>query len=194
MNVEQALDSLEKTTGWLGGLIISGVLLTVSDTSTIKIGDVPFARAHAALIFFIAADIVFIHIFRRIMFVGDLIRNGDFASQERDILTLRYHSWALNPFFQSPKSPRYVLDSLPLIALIAAWWIGALCSLRLLRGQHQFSDAILFSVFLAYCLLGIYIGGRIHRIMSICLDKKLVWAKRGAVALACIALMCISFL
>ena len=69
MDIEQALDSLEKTTGWLGGLIISGVLLTVSDASTIKIGDVPFDRAHAALIFFIAADLIFIHISRRIIFI-----------------------------------------------------------------------------------------------------------------------------
>ncbi len=194
MDIEQALDSLEKTTGWLGGLILSGVLLTVSDASTIKIGDVPFDRAHAALIFFIAADLIFIHISRRIIFIGDLFISGDFASQERAILALRYHPWALNPFFQSPNSPRYIFDSLPLFALIAAWWIGGLGSLRLLRGQHLFPDVILFSAFLAYGLLGVYVGGRVQRIMSICLDQKLFRVKRYVVALACIGLMSISFL
>ena len=89
---------------------------------------------------------------------------------------------------------RYIFDSLPLIALIAAWWIGGLGSLRLLRGQHLFPDVILFSAFLAYGLLGVYIGGRVQRIMSICLDQKLFRVKRYVVALACIALMSISFL
>lgn len=159
-------------------------------------------RVHAGFLFFVLSSFLFIHIFRQLLVLRDVLEinvpthkeavqllerspetwtSADFewAPPKEEIELLRNHPWPLNPFAQSEKAIRYIADSLPFAALVGLWCLGAQSGTLLMRKQKEISDALAVSAFFAYAGFGICIVVQIALIWKFCSDKKLARVKNG---------------